>query len=294
MDSPSTRPLSTIGRVSASTAPDTTATATATTTTAAEGNVDTGVKAQAGVDRAITAYFDAVDVYEAEAARACTALERGFLSLAKARMEVPAAGLGTRIGKDGFDSRARKATVRVHIDHVSPHPARWRLVKVLPSDTDPASESEPEPEPKPEPEPEPGRQAACAPAPGDSRGPGQDKKVPPPEKQRPIAASARATTKRRPRPVDPLYQFAALPPPALRRAQAQFRDALVALVGPFDELTRPESESEPQSAQPHASVLRSLSTLCGLEAELRGVRARAQVETADAHGDDSGDALVGV
>lgn len=178
------------------------------------------------LDGEIKKYLDEVDRYQMARDSVNRSLTAGFVSLAKARLEVPAAGLGTRIGKDGLDARARVASIQVRIEQGPDTALRWRLVKLPPPPKKQKAESEKEVAREDEP-------------------------------------------KRTTPPLDPLYQFAALPPPALRRAQTQFRESLVSLIsGPEVESSRPAT-----GALHQPTVLASRDVLQELEKRVRAARA---------------------
>ena len=177
------------------------------------------------------------DAYAASQQAAAAHLARAFLSLSRARMHLGALGASSLLGADGADARL-KAGVRCRVDDAG----RMRLVRGAPSTSEaPASAAEKKPAAQglrrrqnADPALSEKQNAASheKEAASDAVAVEQDEKasadISPGDKKSDAPPSK---PKRPPQAPDPLYQFSALPPPALRSAQKSFIAALDELLG---------------------------------------------------------------
>ena len=190
------------------------------------------------LDAHLVSLLHTADAYAASQQAAAAHLARAFLSLSRARMHLGALGASSLLGADGADARL-KAGVRCRVDDAG----RMRLVRSAPSTSEaPASAAE-----KKLAAPERLRRRPRADAALDEK-----QNAASPEKEAASRAAAveqdekasldinagnkksdapPSKPKRPPQAPDPLYQFSALPPPALRSAQKSFIAALDELLG---------------------------------------------------------------
>lgn len=240
---------------------------------------------QERLDDALERYLEALDAYLSARERAGHALAAGFFDLARAKMD-----LGhVRLGATTFDARL-KATLQVRVQIGSDNPEKppsFKLVKVEPSadDEEEVTQKDASPSTSRSGEQAEGqglRRRKAGEGDADRNSSGQETSVSPqhdhdekkPNTQGPsVSYSSSSQSKRKTRPPDALYQFAALPPPSLRRAHTKFGEVLDALIGASS-----PSRGGGSGERAQEDVMVIAARLGQLEEEVRLLRREVEVD----------------